>query len=79
MKPEQFEREKQYQVIRFITQRMHENGILTKDELDVALKHYQKALHPVFSFSLNASPMKSMGKPQVRLIKEVTTCQSLSG
>ena len=79
MKPEQFEREKQYQVIRFITQRMHENGILTNDELAVVLKHYQETLQPVFGFSLDASPMMNMGKPQARLIEEGPTCQSLTG
>ena len=54
MKPEQFEREKQYQVIRYIAQRMYENEILTKDELDMIIQHYQETLHPLFGLSLDA-------------------------
>ena len=54
MKPEQFEREKQYQVIRCIAQRMYENGILTKDELDMVIRHYQETLHPLFGLGLDA-------------------------
>ena len=45
---------KQYQVIRYISQRMYENEILTKDELDMVIRHYQETLHPLFGLGLDA-------------------------